>query len=144
MDFLTEHVAIAETERNENDYDALQLETYRGNSPRKLHQFILEPIKPNPYHFTENGAGATVHYELPETAVVSLELFDHTNRRVRLIASTINTAGRHTVQWDGRDDRGRVLNRGRYLLKFEAAGASGGVCQATQPVMFIPPESCEV
>lgn len=144
MDFLTEHVAIAETERDENDYDALQLETYRGKSPRKPHQFILEPVKPNPYHFTENSAGATVHYELPETAVVSLELFDHTNRRVRLIASTINTAGRHTVQWDGRDDRGRVLNRGRYLLKFEAAGASGGVCQATQPVMFIPPESCEV
>lgn len=144
MDFLTEHVAIVETKRNENEYDALQLETYRGKSPRKLHQFTLEPITPNPYQFTENSAGAIMHYELPENAVVSLELFDHTNRRVRLIASTINTAGRHTVQWDGRDDRGRVLSRGRYLLKFEAAGASGCVCQATQPVMFIPPESSEI
>ncbi len=138
MDFLTEHVAIVETERNKNEYESLQLEMYHGKSPRKLYQFILEPVKPNPYHFTENGAGAIVHYELPENAVVSLELFDHTNRRVRLITSTINAPGRHTAQWDGRDDRGRVLSRGRYLLKFEAAGESGGLCQATQAVIFIP------
>jgi thiamine biosynthesis lipoprotein len=42
------------------------------------------------------------------------------------IARPTRSPGHYTVAWDGRDDRGRLLPAGRYVLRVEAAREHGG------------------
>ncbi len=99
--------------------------------------FSLHAVYPNPFALAGNLATATLRYDLPENAAVSLEVFNSLGQRVRLITSTLADRGRHAVPWDGRDDRGHLLSSGLYLLKFEAAGESGRVFQATQKLTLM-------
>ncbi|MDZ7267908.1 MAG: VWA domain-containing protein [candidate division KSB1 bacterium] len=100
-------------------------------------EFFLHAVYPNPFALSGEVAAATLRYDLPENAAVSLEIFNNLGQRVRLITSTLAGRGRHVVPWDGRDDRGHLLNSGLYLLRFEAAGESGRVFQATQKLMLL-------
>jgi len=49
-------------------------------------------------------------------------LFDLAGRRVRVIHQGPLDRGLTTLTWDGRDDRGRTLSAGVYLLRFAAEG----------------------
>ena len=80
----------------------------------------LRPNHPNPFNpHTE------IRYELPETAVVSLMIYDVSGRLVRRLidGDTVN-AGRYSITWQGRDDAGRELSSGIYFTRFDAAGES--------------------
>ncbi|WMJ69437.1 DUF2271 domain-containing protein [Stenotrophomonas sp. 24(2023)] len=46
--------------------------------------------------------------------------------------------GQYTVAWDGRDDRGRALPAGHYLLQMEAARQGGGHEYLSVPVVLHP------
>jgi hypothetical protein len=47
-------------------------------------------------------------------------VYDVTGRHVALVGAGRQDAGRHTLQWDGRDDRGVEVPTGVYFLRFEA------------------------
>lgn len=67
-------------------------------------------------------AGSRLEFELPRTARVDLALFDLTGRRrVRLAAGAFE-AGRHELRLSGRDDEGRTLEPGLYLLRLSLDG----------------------
>ena len=59
---------------------------------------------------------------LASAAHVELAVFDVAGRRVRTLARASLAAGRHPVTWDGRDDGGRVLGAGVYLVRANAGG----------------------
>ena len=40
--------------------------------------------------------------------------------RVAVLADRVFAAGEHTLQWDGRDDQGRALPSGQYLLRLDS------------------------
>jgi len=46
-----------------------------------------------------------------------VDLFDLRGRRVRRLVDSTQSAGLHRVIWDGRDDAGRQLASGVYLLR---------------------------
>ncbi len=46
-----------------------------------------------------------------------LEILDLRGRRLRIVAEGSFANGEHSFQWDGRDDRGRVLPSGVYLAR---------------------------
>jgi hypothetical protein len=54
---------------------------------------------------------------LPQTAEVSVEAYDIAGRHVRTLASGSHPAGEGTLVWDLRDDGGRALNTGMYLVR---------------------------
>ncbi len=84
--------------------------------PELSRPFALQPCYPNPFNPT-----TTITYDLPRTVDVSLKVFDLAGRLVRiLVDETAVAAGRHTVEWDGRDDRGRSVAAGVYLARLEA------------------------
>jgi hypothetical protein len=63
-------------------------------------------------------------YSLPAWGVVSLRIYDLAGRAVRTLASGRQDAGRHTLDWDGRDDGGTGLPSGTYFARLTAAGAA--------------------
>jgi len=74
---------------------------------------------PNPFN-----AGTVITYDLPEDGHVTLEVFDILGRRVATLVDDDGVAGRHTVAWDGRDDRGHAVASGVYFYCLSAQGIS--------------------
>jgi len=80
----------------------------------------LEGNFPNPFNPV-----TLISFSLPERATVSLRVYDASGRLVRsLFESEFKTAGRHTVPWDGRDDRGKRAASGVYFYRLEVGGRS--------------------
>ena len=53
---------------------------------------------------------------------MKLGVYDVGGRLVRALADGAQTAGRKSVRWDGRDDQGRALPAGMYLVRMQATG----------------------
>jgi len=71
---------------------------------------------PNPFN-----PRVTVAYDVGRDALVKLTVHDARGRAVRHLVSERQPAGRHQVTWDGRDDHGRGLAGGVYLLVYRSA-----------------------
>ena len=64
----------------------------------------------------------SIAFALPQPAQVKLDIFDIGGRKVRALASGAMSAGRHTVQWDRSDERGRIVQPGVYYTRLEVEG----------------------
>ena len=60
---------------------------------------------------------------LPSAVDVRVEVFDLAGRRVRVLAEGSRGAGSSDLVWDLRDDQGRMLHAGMYLVRAQI-GAS--------------------
>jgi hypothetical protein len=82
----------------------------------------LLPVKllcgayPNPFN-----PRTTIHFELPQASMVSLEIFDIAGRRlIQLIHEQKYSAGRYSMVWNGVDGRGNRLSSGIYHYRLRA------------------------
>lgn len=74
---------------------------------------------PNPFNPT-----TTIVYELSSPAAVRLAVYDVAGRLVRTLDhGTLQSAGRHDVRWDGRDDQGRGVASGMYVYRLDGGQA---------------------
>jgi len=76
---------------------------------------VLDGPRPNPCN-----PGTTVRFRLPSDGVVDLQLVAADGSRVRQLVAGSFAAGEHAVFWDGRDDAGRSVASGTYLLRLVA------------------------
>jgi hypothetical protein len=86
---------------------------------------VAAVITPSPYMLFANAPNpfnprTTLSFELPKDGHARLEIFDAQGRRVRLLMDSAVAAGRHQVDWDGRDGDGRELASGVYIYRLEA------------------------
>ena len=72
-------------------------------------------VYPNPFN-----PSTTISYDLPESAPVSVVIYDVLGQQVRQLISQFNSAGRYSVQWDARDNQGRGVASGVYIARVEA------------------------
>jgi hypothetical protein len=77
----------------------------------------LAPVRPNPCF-----GRAHIPFRLAESADVGIEIHDVTGRVVRRYERPQLAAGTHDVEWDGRDDEGRLLPAGTYFVGLRVAG----------------------
>jgi hypothetical protein len=85
---------------------------------------------PNPFH---GSASTTVAFSLQRAAPeVRLAVYDLRGRRVRTLLARDLPAGSFMSEWDGRDDAGRALPAGAYMLVLDALGQRGSA-----PVMLL-------
>lgn len=84
-----------------------------GGAPRALSN-ALEPAYPNPFN-----PSTVIPFELAERGNVNVSVFDVAGRRVRLLMAAIREAGRHSVTWDGTNDRGAPVASGVYLVRLK-------------------------
>jgi flagellar hook assembly protein FlgD len=74
---------------------------------------------PNPFNPTTR-----IPFTTSERGHVTLAIYDATGRRVRTLIDGMMPAGRHDVDWDGRDDRGIVRSSGVYFCRMHAGKQS--------------------
>jgi hypothetical protein len=63
-----------------------------------------------------------ISYSLPVGGVTRVEVYNIDGRRVASLVNENQSAGEHSVLWDGRDDNGRGLATGVYLYRVQSAG----------------------
>jgi plastocyanin len=81
----------------------------------------LLPNAPNPFN-----PSTLITFALPDDRVgpteVSLRVFDLKGRLVRVLMEETVDADRHTVRWDGRNERGKGVPSGVYIYRLDAGG----------------------
>ena len=73
---------------------------------------IRDSVYPNPFN-----PRVSIAFTLAADARVTMEIYDIRGQRVRRLVDQTYPAGAHAVAWDGRDDTGRGLSSGTYLLQ---------------------------
>lgn len=73
---------------------------------------VLGAGAPNPFN-----AATRVGFDLPQAAGLELTVHNAAGQTVRTLASGRRPAGHHELIWDGRDDTGRDLASGTYLMQ---------------------------
>jgi len=81
------------------------------------HALWLAPCVPNPAR-----RSTTVRYGIPRDDAVRLALYSPDGRLVRTVVDGArHDAGYYVATWDGRDDRGRPVAAGVYLVRLETS-----------------------
>ena len=71
------------------------------------------------------GESITLSYSLPYETEVLFKVYNTSGRLVRRILVGKQKAGIHTLKWDGKDERGKLLPPGKYLIRMFADGKAG-------------------
>jgi len=80
---------------------------------------LLGAPSPNPF-----ASRTELGFTAPAEGRVRIAVFDAEGRRVALLADGDVRAGLHAVAWDGRDDGGRAMPAGVYLVRLAGFGRS--------------------
>jgi len=79
-------------------------------------QFTLQQNYPNPFNPT-----TTIAYQLTSPAVVKVTIYNSLGQAIRtLLSDQRQSAGKQSVQWNGRDDAGLAVASGLYVYRVEA------------------------
>ncbi|HDZ12703.1 MAG TPA: T9SS type A sorting domain-containing protein, partial [Bacteroidetes bacterium] len=78
-------------------------------------QFVLEQNFPNPFN-----PSTKITFGLPSSEQTTIAIYNLLGAKVRLLASGKFSAGYHSIVWDGRDNRGRVVGPGIYLYRLQS------------------------
>ncbi|MBM3330334.1 T9SS type A sorting domain-containing protein [candidate division WOR-3 bacterium] len=76
---------------------------------------LLDEVLPNP-----TSGRVAVSYRLPNPTEVRLSVYSSAGVPVWVLQRGVQDAGPHQVSWDGRDEQGRRVAAGVYLLRLEA------------------------
>ena len=77
--------------------------------------FALGAAYPNPFN-----AGTVIPVTVPHATHTRVEVHGLLGQRVRVLADGPLGAGTHRLRWNGRDDAGRALGTGVYLVRLRA------------------------
>ncbi|MBT4500738.1 MAG: T9SS type A sorting domain-containing protein, partial [Gemmatimonadetes bacterium] len=78
-------------------------------------EYALRAPYPNPFN-----SEVVVKYSLPREGEVELAVFNALGQVVRRLVEGRQGMGHHRVVWDGRDERGRGLATGTYIVQLRA------------------------
>ena len=85
-------------------------------NPLDPYVWQLDQNFPNPFN-----PMTMVSYELPGQSQVRLVVYNVRGEQVRTLVDENQPAGRYSLNWDGRDDRGVGVASGVYFLRMTAA-----------------------
>ena len=78
-------------------------------------QFTLYQNYPNPFN-----PSTSIQYQLPKCSDVKIVIFNLLGQKVYTLVDARMPAGYHNIEWDGRDDTGKVVSSGIYMYRFTA------------------------
>ena len=98
-------------------------------------KFVLHQNFPNPFNPT-----TTLHYDLPEDALVNITIYDILGREVRTLVNQTQDAAHRSVIWDATNDYSMPVSAGIYLYQIQArqinSGQEGEFVQTNKMVLF--------
>jgi len=89
---------------------AVQVTNAEPDDPVTPESFILQQNFPNPFN-----ASTTIHYALPEDAVIHLSIYDINGHYIQTLETGYKKAGQHRVTWQPGD-----LASGVYLYRIQS------------------------
>ena len=99
------------------DVVATDVEEAAGQPAR--FQYALNQGQPNPFR-----GNTTIAYSLGGNERVTIGVYEPSGRLVRNLVNRVQPANRYVVTWDGRDERGREVASGMYLIRYQAGDHS--------------------
>ena len=78
-------------------------------------KFTLHQNHPKPFNPV-----TTLHYDLPEDAMVNVTIYDMVGRHVNTIVNSQQSAGYRSIQWDAINSSGQPVSAGVYLYTIHA------------------------
>jgi hypothetical protein len=78
--------------------------------------YVLHPPYPNPFN-----PSTTITFEVPQTGLVELAVYNIEGRLVRTLIHGMTSPGTHTAYFDGRDGFGNALGSGIYFCRLSAS-----------------------
>lgn len=105
--------------------DGTSINLYFGNSGTATEGADEIPAKsitlyenfPEPFN-----ASTTIQFELPSNSDIKLSVYNLLGQQVRLLADQIFAAGRHSIEWDAKDEFGNDVVSGVYFYRLESHG----------------------
>lgn len=76
-------------------------------------------VMPNPFI-----ASTTIRYQLAAPGRVRIAVYNIAGQRMRALTDADQQAGKHEVAWDGRDDGGRTVSNGAYVVQLRSGGTT--------------------
>lgn len=99
-------------------------------APPMASDLQLQPGYPNPF---DGVTPATIAFAMQKSAAEAvLSVHDMSGRRVRTLLARDLPAGAYMARWDGRDDAGRALGSGSYMIVLDALGQ-----RSTAPLLLL-------
>jgi len=80
----------------------------------QLDEYYLYPNYPNPFN-----PQTTIKYKIPADSDILLCVYDITGRQIKTLDQGMKSAGFHTVQWDGMDEKGKTVANGIYIYQLQ-------------------------
>ena len=90
----------------------MDIEDSKGILPESI---TLDQNYPNPFN-----PSTEITYSLNNDSHVTLTIYNMVGQKVNVLENNIQTAGSHTVQWNGTDLSGRSVSSGVYLYTLES------------------------
>jgi hypothetical protein len=78
-------------------------------------QYTLHQNYPNPFNPI-----TTLRYNLPETGLVNITIYDMLGRQVKTLVNQRQDAGYRSIIWDATNDYGKPVSAGIYLYQIQA------------------------
>lgn len=75
---------------------------------------ILSQNYPNPFSLTNSNTTTSIRFQLSESELVDIKIYDLLGREVKTLVSQKTHSGTHSTQWDGRNNLGAPVSPGLY------------------------------
>jgi len=95
-------------------------------------RFELSQNYPNPFSLHAGNGVTFIRFSLPQTAAVSLSIYNALGQKVAGVVQANLPAGKHEAAWNGFDDLGKRISSGIYWVNFSA-----GEFQALRKLMVV-------
>lgn len=66
-----------------------------------------------------------ISYQLPANAKISVKIYNTLGQEIATLVNKRESAGKHTIQWNGKDRYGKAVTSGVYLYRIEAVSEKG-------------------
>jgi flagellar hook assembly protein FlgD len=77
--------------------------------------YALRQNYPNPFNPTTQ-----IKYDLPEDALVAINIYDLMGRNIRSLVNTNQSAGYRSIQWNATNNLGEPVSAGMYIYMIQA------------------------
>ncbi len=115
-------------DENGNPFTLTSVNDFEYSIEKAPSSYIVAKNYPNPFN-----PQTIIQFTLPNTAKISLVIFDINGRLVRTLSrGTVFDAGVHSIVWDGRNEQGNVVSSGLFFYRIE-----NGAEQVTKQMIFL-------
>ncbi len=104
---------------------------YQGNHINEElvinHERINISVYPNPFQPNSRDHCTSIKFNLVESCTVNLDIYNIKGQKVKSLMDAYASMGEYTCRWDGKDENGKQVSSGQYLLKLNINGETRAV-----------------